>query len=430
MKLVALFAGIVASAFAWAAVHYLIDLEAAFLALWPASKSQQMIGLVVWHAIAALPLIGGLATVFSPVLGGLVLIGATAAWVYLGTRLPTGFDIQLLVPLLLSGVAAIAAFGAAIRGLARRRAAARPPTPDEMAREQALRLEPSVDLRRAFEDETGAATIAGSEAAPSPPDEPGAAPDREQAKIVLPDPPRRVSRSESAAPGGLAGLVALNVAALLLLTASVGALLYVEYRSGALFAAFAPGSVADSPVLETSLAQRPAVAVATKMDRAIGDDAGEAPTMRLTRTPLAEAAPVAETWSDPFAYCAAVGTVDSPDGRYTGPAVASVIAEALDVPASSSPDRVRWRCVEGALMACTSFEGPVCDAVPSLREMKEFCAGHAGADGLQAPGGVWRCDGTEPDLPTGETWPADPRGFLLAAWSLIPTPLRPDGLEG
>jgi hypothetical protein len=31
-------------------------------------------------------------------------------------------------------------------------------------------------------------------------------------------------------------------------------------------------------------------------------------------------------FSDPFAYCAAVGTIDAPDARYTGPKVPEVVA--------------------------------------------------------------------------------------------------------
>ena len=33
------------------------------------------------------------------------------------------------------------------------------------------------------------------------------------------------------------------------------------------------------------------------------------------------------TYSDPFAYCAAVGTVDTPDNRYTGPKINQAIID-------------------------------------------------------------------------------------------------------
>jgi hypothetical protein len=33
------------------------------------------------------------------------------------------------------------------------------------------------------------------------------------------------------------------------------------------------------------------------------------------------------TFTDPFAYCAAVGTVDAPDSRYTGPKVPEAVAQ-------------------------------------------------------------------------------------------------------
>ncbi|MGC9335618.1 MAG: hypothetical protein ACP5JJ_15830, partial [Anaerolineae bacterium] len=34
-----------------------------------------------------------------------------------------------------------------------------------------------------------------------------------------------------------------------------------------------------------------------------------------------------EAYADPFAYCAAVGTVDAPDANYTGPAVPESVAQ-------------------------------------------------------------------------------------------------------
>ena len=39
----------------------------------------------------------------------------------------------------------------------------------------------------------------------------------------------------------------------------------------------------------------------------------------LTFAPVPAATPAGATYTDPFAYCAAAGTIDTPDARYTGP---------------------------------------------------------------------------------------------------------------
>ena len=68
-----------------------------------------------------------------------------------------------------------------------------------------------------------------------------------------------------------------------------------------------------------------------------------------------------KTYDDPFAYCAAVGTQDAPDARYTGEAVPdSVISgylQAAGLSGSTEPiDVLRqsttWRCMDGSVMCC------------------------------------------------------------------------------
>jgi hypothetical protein len=64
---------------------------------------------------------------------------------------------------------------------------------------------------------------------------------------------------------------------------------------------------------------------------------------------------------DPFAYCAAVGSIGTPDARYTGPAMPDAVARglkaALALPADApSAPLVRssiWRCMNGKVYACT-----------------------------------------------------------------------------
>lgn len=126
--------------------------------------------------------------------------------------------------------------------------------------------------------------------------------------------------------------------------------------------------------------------------------------------------PTGGTFDDPFAYCNAVTTIDYVDSRYTGPRLTAAIAEALRVPLQSAPDRVRWRCVDGAVYACASFDWPVCAMTPTVQEMLDYCQSHPGTARLLAPNGTWSCEGTRPRLPEGASWPVDARGFFPKAW--------------
>jgi hypothetical protein len=147
--------------------------------------------------------------------------------------------------------------------------------------------------------------------------------------------------------------------------------------------------------------------------------------VRVSSIPLDLASLPVDNWHDPFAYCAAVGTIDFPDHRYTGPFVTEAIAAALHVPATSPPDRVKWRCVEGTVLACASFRNtPNCAPTPSVPEMIEYCAQNPNAVDLAAPNGSWFCSETEPQIPPGQSWPVDARGFLPGAWVEIAPPVE------
>lgn len=441
MKLAALLCGVVASAFVWVASQVLADTSAAFLALWPASNSQQFLGNVVWQALCAAGLVGGLVTVLRPTLGGVVLLGAAAAWAAAGLRLPSGIDLQLLVPLVLNAVGGFAAFGAAVRGFMRRRATKRDPEAEDAAGpDLEQRLEPSIELHRAVEDqrqqEPEAVVV---EEAP----EPEAALEVQTGRVAAP--PRR----------RLTALLAANMVVLVLLAGAVTLLVYVDIKTGQFAAAFgrvvSEGGLAqvDPVVTDTSgLALGSATEAAPVDAPAIASEAGTrasalaapkgkpakdvltasldrsllparsapAAEVRVSTVPLEVAAVGPAEWTDPFAYCAAVGTMDFPDRRYAGPALVEPIADTLRVPVSSPPDRVKWRCVDGAVWACANFDWPVCAMTPTVPEMAEFCTKNPNAIGLQAPSGNWSCDGTQPVIPEGESWPVDKRGFLPGAW--------------
>src|SRR5690606_38952124 len=98
-------------------------------------------------------IVGGLVTVLRPWFGGLLLLAAAVGWAVAGTRLASGFDLQLLVPLVFNAAAGISAFGAAIRGFLRRRAARRASKLDAKETDPAQRLEPSIELHHAVEEQ-------------------------------------------------------------------------------------------------------------------------------------------------------------------------------------------------------------------------------------------------------------------------------------
>src|SRR5690606_36127558 len=85
----------------------------------------------------------------------------------------------------------------------------------------------------------------------------------------------------------------------------------------------------------------------------------------VTGATVTPAAGLDGEWSDPFAYCTAVGTIDFPDHRYSGDFVVASIADALKVPTTSSPDRLKWRCYEGEVLGCASYDRPVCALTPT-----------------------------------------------------------------
>ncbi|WP_200940479.1 hypothetical protein [Devosia sp. Root413D1] len=139
-------------------------------------------------------------------------------------------------------------------------------------------------------------------------------------------------------------------------------------------------------------------------------------------TPTRVAAAAPESYDDPFAYCRAVGTIDYVDHRYSGPATVMAMTSALLIPAGSARDRVRWRCFEGAVLACTSYVGPICDMAPTVLEMREFCERNPNVEQLLAPSGTWACVDGKPQLPADASWPIDARGFLPQGWIAVPDP--------
>ncbi len=145
-----------------------------------------------------------------------------------------------------------------------------------------------------------------------------------------------------------------------------------------------------------------------------------------------------ETFSDPFAYCAAVGTVDTPDGRYTGPKMPPAIVDGLQkalnltgtpAPPLTSVGPASWRCMGGKVYACTVGANLPCmdkanvDKTPT-QAMAEFCQANPNSDFIPAyiTGHntiyAWQCNGGAAEAGK-QVFQVDPQGFIANIWYQI-----------
>ncbi|HXF63407.1 MAG TPA: hypothetical protein VNK95_17390 [Caldilineaceae bacterium] len=142
-------------------------------------------------------------------------------------------------------------------------------------------------------------------------------------------------------------------------------------------------------------------------------------------------------YDDPYAYCAAVGTIDEPDERYVGPAAPESIARDLravlntpNTPLEVYQQGLFWRCMDGRVYACMVGANLPCWAKADLSQeptpaMNDFCAENPDAEGIPAVVTgretvyTWRCEGTTAvvDSQIGEV---DERGYLTNIWYALP----------
>ncbi|MFL7808222.1 MAG: hypothetical protein ACK2VD_06095 [Anaerolineae bacterium] len=148
----------------------------------------------------------------------------------------------------------------------------------------------------------------------------------------------------------------------------------------------------------------------------------------------ATSAPI--SYSDPFAYCAAVGTIDAPGDTYAGPEVPESVAQGLQV-ALNAPDTPleilengsSWRCMDGAVYACFVGANLPCDAkantdqTPTQEEI-DFCQQNKNADVIPAVVTgretvfEWRCSDGTPET-VQQVFHPDAQGFLSEIWYKI-----------
>lgn len=157
-----------------------------------------------------------------------------------------------------------------------------------------------------------------------------------------------------------------------------------------------------------------------------------------TNPPPTTAAPASQSFTDPFAYCAAVGTIDAPDARYSGPQVPDEVIngykKAAGLEASSEPLDVLkkttiWRCMDGKVYACNFGANLSCnskantDKTPT-QAIKDYCAANPDSDFV--PMAVtghstiysWHCVKGTPEL-LDQIGKVDAAGYLAQIWYAI-----------
>jgi len=142
---------------------------------------------------------------------------------------------------------------------------------------------------------------------------------------------------------------------------------------------------------------------------------------------------VPTTFDDPFSYCAAVGTIDAPDGRWVGPAVPDAVGrfllEKFNLDESLwDSSFFGWRCYQDEVRGCFVGANIPCGPANTSREpnpaMVEFCRENPEFDGIAfaATGHdtiyLWDCRGGTPVI--DRQWRhVDPQGFISENWHKI-----------
>jgi hypothetical protein len=156
-------------------------------------------------------------------------------------------------------------------------------------------------------------------------------------------------------------------------------------------------------------------------------------------TELATASATAQgsTFSDPFAYCSAIGNSDTPGPTYTGPKMPQTIAAGLKKASGASPDAPLdifvqgsfWRCMNGKVYACFVGANLPCDSkantdkTPTAAET-DFCKANPNSDVVPAVVTghdtiyEWRCGNGVPEI-VKQVFQVDERGYISEIWYLI-----------
>jgi hypothetical protein len=154
--------------------------------------------------------------------------------------------------------------------------------------------------------------------------------------------------------------------------------------------------------------------------------------------PVSAEAPVQDSYSDPFAYCAAVGQIDSPDQRYSGPTMPDELFQGYLKSAGLNPNTdypesfkqmTIWRCMDHKVYACNFGANIPCDSKANTEKiptqaMAEFCKQFP--DESFIPMSVtghnviysWHCVKGQPEL-LEQIDTVDAGGYQSSFWQLV-----------
>ncbi|MFA5353197.1 MAG: DUF333 domain-containing protein [Thermodesulfovibrionales bacterium] len=139
------------------------------------------------------------------------------------------------------------------------------------------------------------------------------------------------------------------------------------------------------------------------------------------------------SYHDPFAYCAAVGTIDAPDGRYKGARMPDSLIQGMirqGIVSADAPPEFRenavWRCMNHSLWVCHFGANIPCLEKADMEQaptsaMKDYCQANPSAEII--PAAVtgratvyeWVCHRGKAKA-IKEILTTDPQGYLAEFW--------------
>ncbi len=171
---------------------------------------------------------------------------------------------------------------------------------------------------------------------------------------------------------------------------------------------------------------------------AAGAISTEPPTSISPATSVSTEVTSQETFSDPFAYCAAVGQIDAPDARYTGPLMTDALFQDYLKSAGLDPDgdypdvfkqMTIWRCMDNKVYACNFGANIPCDSKAntdrtSTQAMIDYCKEFPEDDfiPMSVTGHAviysWHCVGDTPEI-LDQIDTVDAAGYQSNFWQLV-----------
>jgi putative hemolysin len=141
----------------------------------------------------------------------------------------------------------------------------------------------------------------------------------------------------------------------------------------------------------------------------------------------------AESYSNPFAYCASVGSIDAPDAQYTGEKMPEVLVQSMiekGIVTADAPKEIQqnavWRCMDKSVWVCHFGANIPCTEKADLSQtpttaMKDYCKANPAAENI--PAAVtgratvyeWKCADGKPEL-VKPIFEIDSRGFITDFW--------------